>query len=342
MPDIFSPLKVKGVHFINRVVMAPVVRFGFPSRNGIMGEKLMEDYLTRADKGIGLIIGQALPVSAEHRTPGRPGVYSDEHIGYLGKIAQAYHKNDAKFIAQLAIAGFGFYDNNTRDVNMLSNEELIRIRDAFIRGAELCKKAGLDGVELHGAHTFFLNMMASGYSNKRQDLYGGDLTGRLTLAKEITEGIKSYSGDRFLIAYRMGWSDSLETDVQTAHALEKLGIDLLHVSTGIPGDRKLSLPENYDYNDTVYTGSYVKKHVSIPVIGVNGIKTLNRGQWLIKNNCLDFAAYGRPFLADASFAIHSLADMDYKPCIECRRCQWFINGDKCPVVIRTKVREGKM
>ncbi|TCL77041.1 2,4-dienoyl-CoA reductase-like NADH-dependent reductase (Old Yellow Enzyme family) [Hydrogenispora ethanolica] len=336
MSNIFSPIQVKNIHFANRVVMAPMVRFGYPSKNGIMGEKLLQDYLGRSDKGIGLMISQVLSISAEKEIAGGAGAYSELHIGYLNKIAEACHKNETRFFAQLGLPGFSFYDNNSEDVNKLTKNDLVKIRDGFICGAEICKKAGLDGIELHGAHTFFLNMIASSYSNKRQDAYGGDLIGRLTLVKEITEAIKSFAGDHFIVSYRMGWGDNLDIDVQTAQALENMGIDMLHVSTGIPEDRKLQLPTAFEYNDAVYTGCHVKKHVNIPVIAVNDIKTLDRGNVLIENNCCDFVAYGKPFLADSDFIKHSMKDSDYKPCFECRECKWFTNGEKCPAQIIAK------
>ena len=336
MFDIFSPIQVKNVYFTNRIVMAPMVRFGLPSENGVMGEKLLQDYLVRADKGIGLMISQTLGVSTERETAGGAGAYSDQHIGYLSKIAKACHTNGTRFFAQLGLPGFGFYDDRSDDVNKLTKQDLIKIRDWFIRGAEICLKAGRDGIELHGAHTFFLNMMASSYSNKREDAYGGDLTGRLTLAREITEAIKSFSRDDFILSYRMGWGGDLDIDVQTAQALEHMGIDMLHVSTGIPKDRKLQLPAGFEYNDVVYTGCHVNKHVSIPVIAVNGIQTLSRGNELIENGGCDFVAYGKPFFADSDFIKHSAKNSDYKPCFECRECKWFTDGEKCPAQIIAK------
>ncbi|MCL2457296.1 MAG: NADH:flavin oxidoreductase [Desulfobulbus sp.] len=337
MPDIFSPIQVKNTNFANRIVMAPMVRFGFPCNEGVMGEKLLQDYLGRADKGIGLMISQALSVSPERPIPGGAGAYAEKHISNLNRIAEACHTSGTKFIAQLSLAGFSFYDVHAEDVNKLSKNDLVTIRNEYIHAAENCMKAGLDGVELHGAHTFFLNEMASSYANNRQDEYGGNLTERLFLAREIIEGIRGIAGESFLISYRMGWGEDLDTDVKTAQELERAGVDLLHVSTGIPQDRKLRLVEGFEHHDAVYTACYIKKHVSIPIIAVNAIRTLDRGNALIEQNCCDFAAYGKPFLADSSFVLHSKGNSGFKPCFECPVCQWFTDSTKCPsqVKIRT-------
>ncbi|MBU3101725.1 MULTISPECIES: oxidoreductase [Clostridium] len=342
MLKVFNPFQINNIFFRNRIVMAPMVRFGFPSYDGIMGEELMQDYLSRADKGIGLIVTQALSVSADSSnisgsgTSGGAGAFSDRHINYLNRITEEYHKNGTRIFAQLSLPGYGFYDRSSMNINILSKKDLIKIRNEFVRSAEICKKAGMDGIELHGAHTFFLNMMASSNSNLRQDDYGGTLAKRLSLVKEIVEGIKSLAGSPFIISYRMGWGSTLDMDVQTALALENMGIDMLHISTGIPQDRKLVLPTDFTYNDTVYTGYFVKNHVNLPIICVSDIKTLERGNTLIENNDCDFIAYGRPFLADANFVGNSLDNINYKPCFECRVCKWLTNSKKCPAQIISK------
>ena len=308
MSNIFSQIKVKRVNFSNRIVMAPMVHFGYKNKNGNMEEKLLNTYLNYADKGIGLIISQALLVTDKKEIVGDvsnwAGIYSNEHIEYLRKISDTYHKYGTKFIAQLNTLNFKFLEKNSNDINKLSKEDLIYLRDCFIKSAKFCQEAGLDGIELHGAHTYFFNMLSSEISNKREDNYGGNLIERLNLVKEIVEAIKSFSKDDFIISYRMGWTENINTDIETAKALEKLGIDILHVSSGIPEDRKLKLPNEFEYNDFVYTGIQVKKNVNIPIIVVNDIKTLSRGNKLIEDGDCDFVAYGRPFLSDPNFIIH--------------------------------------
>ncbi len=335
MEKIFNPIKIKNVTFQNRVVMAPMVNFGVPSgEDGIMSTELLQHYIKRATTGIGLMICQSLSVSSRAMVSGSMGAYSDTHIGYLRTLSEECHKSGTKFFAQLAYHGTAFHNGGT--INNLSESDLEEIKNYFVRAIKICKDAGCDGIELHGAHGFFLNMIASPQSNRLENRYSGDISGRLCLIKEIIEDAKQFTGENFIIAYRMGWSETLETDIATAKILESIGIDLVHVSSGIPVDRKLPIPVDFDFNDIVYTGSQVKKNVDIPLIVVNNIQTLRRGNYLIENNLCDFVAYGRPFLADATFMKSSLKDFDYKSCFNCKNCKWFVNGENCPAQIREK------
>ncbi|MEA4846497.1 MAG: NADH:flavin oxidoreductase [Clostridiaceae bacterium] len=337
---IFDPIKIKNVVFQNRVVMAPMVPFGLPANeDGSMSNELMHHYLQRIPNGVGLMICQALSVTSDSRTSqkaiaGGAGAYSDAHIAYINQLAEACHSYGTKFFAQLAYPSAGHRKGDS--INQLTEADMEKIKNEFVRGAEICKKAGCDGIEFHGAHGYFLNMVLSPLSNKREDKYGGDISGRLLLIEKIIKGIKGFAGDDFIISYRMGWNDDLKLDVQTAQALERIGIELLHVSFGIPSDRKVEVPDDFSYDDIVYTGAHIKKHVNIPVTVVNDIRTLSRGNALLEKGFCDFAAYGTPFLADEAFLIKSLNNYDYKPCFRCRNCQWFISGEKCPAQIKNK------
>jgi len=330
---IFQPITVKNIEFNNRVVMAPMVPFGLAKGNGTMGMELVRHYLERASTGIGLMISQAHSVTPDQTIDG-VGVCSDAQLSELSTIAAACHENNVRFFVQLAYPG---YDHNNGDtIDSLSENTLAKIEREFINAAKICFQAGCDGIELHGAHGFFLNMFSSALSNKRTDKYGGDLAGRLTLVTNISQGIREFSNDNFILSYRMGWNESIEEDIAMAQMLEKLGIEMLHISTGIPFNRNISVPDGFPGNDVVYTGTQIKERINIPVIVVNDIETIRTGNYLIENNLSDFVAYGKPFLADENFIVKSLHDVDYKPCLKCKNCQWFTNGKRCPVQLKLK------
>ncbi|KNF09094.1 NADH:flavin oxidoreductase/NADH oxidase [Gottschalkia purinilytica] len=221
---ILNSIRIKNVDFKNRIVMAPMVHFELsPCKDG----------------GI--------------------EVYSHAHIDYLKKLVEACHSNRTKFFAQIAYPSIGYHNGDS--IDQLTEDDMEEIKNEFVRAAKLCKQAGCDGIELHGAHSFFLNMVTSPLSNKRGDKYGGDINGRLLLVKKIVEEVKVFADDDFIISYRMGWNDDLELDIQTAQALERIGIELLHISSGIPVDRKLEIPSDFIFNEVVYTGIQIKKHV---------------------------------------------------------------------------------
>lgn len=326
--EILKPVRIKKIEFRNRVVLAPLFLFGYQDKGGIMGEGRLKHYLVWARSGIGLVISQALFVTGEGASPGDAGVYSEAHIGYLRTIADACHAGGSKFFAQLSYPDFDIRRGDS--LGRLSEGDMLRIRDDFIRAARFCKAAGCDGIELHGAHGFFLNMVASSIANTREDAYGGGLNGRLHLVKQIVEEIRGFAGEGFIVSYRMGWGESAEADIKTAQALEDIGVEMLHVSSGIPVDRQLGIAGEAEFNEVVNTGIRVKAAVEIPVIAVNDIGTFNRGESLVAKGLCDFVAYGRPFLADPDFLPTSILDPGYRPCLGCSTCGWFRDGEHCP------------
>lgn len=162
MSNIFSSYQIKKVMFKNRIVMAPMVRFGFPCSDGIMGDVLIREYLEYCDQEIGLLISQSLSISASDDpmarsagTSGGAGAYSKRHIPYLQQLADRCHRCGSRFFVQLGKGGYDFLAFDSKDVNTLTIADLERIRDDFINAAYICFCAGADGVELHGAHGFF-------------------------------------------------------------------------------------------------------------------------------------------------------------------------------------------
>lgn len=331
--QIWQPYQLKKTTFPNRVVLAPMVTFGFPvAPQHCMSEAQLQHYFARIEGGIGLVISQSVSITPHKMGGGGTGIYSQAQVPYLRQLAAACHAQGSPFFPQLSFPDFNYEDLTA--INSYSTAQLDEIAALFVQAATIASLAECDGVELHGAHSYFLNALLSPYTNKRTDRYGGALSGRLEMVRRIVQGIRTQLGEDFLICYRMGWNDSLETDIQTAQALAALGIDMLHISHGLPVARRLELPADFPYDEIVYSGCQIGRQVDIPVITVSEIHTISRGEALLQQGFCDFVAYGRPFLADAAFVQKSQQNPDYRPCLGCKECHWFTNSQKCPAQIK--------
>jgi 2,4-dienoyl-CoA reductase-like NADH-dependent reductase (Old Yellow Enzyme family) len=347
---LLEPISVKGISFQNRIAIAPMCPFGVRAgEEESLGEEILEYYRKRLATKPGLLITQAFKVKEDKSVLRGFGIFTPKQLTDLKKLADIAHENGTKIIVQLAYPSDGHHRHDT--IDFWRKDELKKIEDSFVKAAFNAKEAGCDGVELHGANMFFLNLFSSPITNHRIDEFGGDVNGRLHLAANIIGRIKEFAGDDFIIDYRMGWNQDLETDIETAKALEKLGIDLFHISYGIresdrympkeypsfvsyPGTtrQKQIGPADFDYNDVVYTGAQIKKHLGIPVILVDEIWTFERGEKLLQENAGDFIAYGRPFLADDQFAAKSRDNPSFDGCCKCKDCAWFYDCYQCPRV----------
>ena len=321
MTDIYTPLKIKGKELKNRIVLGPAEREGYSYDDAIMGEEVVQEYVTLAENNIGLIIFQALVVSQksiDYTGWAMAGAFKRENLEPLKRIAEAAHRNGSVFIVQL---GSGYPYSNS-----WTTEEMDEFLNQFLAGAQLCIDAGVDGIEIHGCHDLTLGQIVDPYKNRRTDKYSNGLD----FVREIVEFTRNNAPDDFIISYRMGCSFDWEADIRLAKAIEEMGIDILNVSYGAVRKYPTGIPAGYEYSEVTFAASLIKKHVSVPVIAGIGIETIRRGDRLIRDGDADLASYAKPFLADPLFATKSLDDPDYRPCLSCRMCWWGSDGHRCP------------
>ena len=347
MAGLFSPISIKGVEIKNRIVLPPMVRFRWSDEKGFVSDKHIKHYSQIAEGGAGLIILEALAIAKDGKlAENQLGIWSDDHIDGIRKIAEACHRYGSVVMAQIHHAGLetpasvskiasapsDFKKNGHLAAKALNVEEIQKIQEQFVDAAERAKKAGLDGIEIHGAHGYLIGQFMSPITNKRDDNYGGDLAGRSTFARQIIEMVKSSTGsDNFIIGYRMGGNEpTLDEGRKIAKILENAGIDLLHVSSGIEGDTIPKPPPDFDYSWIVYCGTEIKKQVQIPVIVVYRINTPEQGKYLIENGLADFVAVGRGHLCDTDWANKARDNLKVIKCLECAECFWNIEIEKCP------------
>ena len=298
MPNILTPLKIKNIELKNRIVLPPLVRFSLIGNDGCVTEELIEWYERIAADRVGMIIVEATCVAEDGKLrENQLGIWDDSFVDGLKKLSAIGKKYNVPMLIQIHHAGF---KEKIKDV---SEEVLDNILDKFVTAFERAKRAGFDGIEIHGAHTYLLCQLNSKMWNTRDDKYGGDFERRMYFNKALIERTKYLFDDNFILGYRMGGNEpTLQDGIEIAKYLEKLGVDILHVSSGAPDPKfkqeiKIdNFPDDFPLDWVIYLGTVIKKYVKIPVIGVRKIKTEQQASYLVENNFLDCVAVGRAMI----------------------------------------------
>ena len=221
-------------------------------------------------------------------------------------------------------------------VRGFSHREVKKLIREFIEAAVRCKKAGVDGVELHAAHGYLLQQFLSPNTNKRTDEYGGSFENRLRFVTDILKGIKEACGKDYPVIVRLsvdecydrigepGKGYGLEEGVKYAVALKEAGADAIDVSSAAYDTYNWWLePTSFDCGWRAYMAAAVKKAVGdLPVLAANVIRSAEQAERQIEAGMQDFAVFGRPHIADPHLAekMQNGQEKDIKRCINCLYC----------------------
>ena len=343
MATMFESLTLKGKEVKNRVVFPPCVCFDPGVANGSINNTTIEHYKQVAKAGFGLIIVEATCVVKDALiTPTQLGIWDDSFIDGLSNLPPIAHNEGAVTLIQIQHSGVRTHPTVTNDMvapsdytqgnstaHALSLEEIETITQQFVDAGIRAKKAGFDGVELHGAHGYLISQFLSPNINKRDDAYGKDPT---KFGVDIIHRLRKEVGDDFIIAVRMPGNDpDLTTCVSYAKSFEAAGADLLHISTGFvaqqPAD--LAYENNDDFNWIVATGIEIKKHVNIPIIVVNGIRTPQQANAILEHGNVDFVALLKAYLCDNDWLQKARTGQDINKCVSCSKCIRFTGLQNC-------------
>lgn len=213
---LFQPLTfAHGPAMKNRLMLAPLTNLQ-SHVDGTMSEDEFHWLVKRAEGGFGLTMTCASHVQRIGQGfPGQMGVWSDDHLPGLTRLAAAIKANDSLAVIQLHHAGMRSpadiigeapvcpSDNAEFGARALTGEEVEQLRDDFITAAVRAKTAGFDGVEIHGAHGYILCQFLSPEINLRTDKWGGSLDNRGRLITEILAGVRERCGADFQIGLRL-------------------------------------------------------------------------------------------------------------------------------------------
>ena len=307
-------MKVKGLTFKNRIVMAPM-QTGRATVKGAVTDRLINFYVRRS-AALGLLIVEHSYVSASGKlSPKQLGIYDDELIDGLERLASRIHAVGTPVVVQITHAG-GVANKKiigaepagpsaTRKTRELTRSEIEALVEEFAMAAERAIKSGFDGVELHGAHGFLLNQFFSPLLNKRGDEYGGSLENRMRFPLMVVKKVRERVRGRLLL-YRLGADDlapnGTHVDDSAAFAvrLEQYGVDVVDVSGGLCGSEPKQLRSVKGY--FVPQAYEIKKAVRTPIIGVGGITDAEYADKLIRDGKVDLVAVGRALWSDPKWA----------------------------------------
>jgi NADPH2 dehydrogenase len=187
MKDILAqPIQIGSIQAKNRILMPPMYR-PWSDTSGKVSDRHITHYRERAEGGVGTIVVETTAVLREYRlSQSNIGIWSDEHVDGLSKVAEVICKNNVLAFIQI---------NHTAVNRALSSEEIITARNAFA-------DAVVRGVELHAAHGFLLSQLLSSKHNQQSDKYGGSIDGRMRLLMEIIPLAREKTKPDFILGVR--------------------------------------------------------------------------------------------------------------------------------------------
>ena len=252
--------------------------------DGTLSDEEITWLTRRAKDGFGIVTTAASHVSELGKGwVGEMGVWSDNHIDGLTKLASSLKQHGSLNLVQIFHGGMKapFEINNVIPVcpskmmveatgkllaRGLENEEIYQLIEDFSDAAKRCEAAGFDGVEIHGAHSYLISQFLGQKTNRRKDEFGGSLENRFRFLREIILSIRKKTSKDFLVAVRISpkistIGISIEESLEVTKMLSKMDIDMFHLSCWdafeeLEGGQNLTnlfkphIPENIAYAST--------------------------------------------------------------------------------------------
>ena len=333
---LFSPFRLAGLELANRIVVSPMCQYS--ADDGSATDWHMMHLGMLANSGAALVVVEATHVERSGRiTHGCLGLYSDDNELALARvIAQCRRAGTARFGIQLAHSGrkgsaerpwegggalkagadpwptmaasaipFG---DNWHVPRVVTEEDMARVREAFVSSAKRALRIGFDAIELHMAHGYLMHGFMSPISNKRADAFGGSLENRLRFPIEVARAVRAAVPKDIPLGARITGSDwregGLTPDdaVAIAKALKGAGLDFICVSSGgVAAD--IRNPSEPGYN--VPIAERVRREAGIATRTVGLIVKPEQAERIVADGKADMVSMARCFLDDPHWGWHA-------------------------------------
>ena len=316
----------------------------YSSEDGFANDWHLVHLGSRAVGGAGLVMMEATAVSPEGRiTPADLGIWKDEHIPFLKRIATFIKQHGAAVGIQLAHAGrkashevpwkggAALRENDLRAWTTVApsaipfhpgdplpaamdTTAISKVINDFRNAAIRANTAGFQVLEIHAAHGYLLNEFLSPLSNLRTDQYGGSFENRCRLLLEVVHAIRDVWDDDKPLFVRIsaiewiegGWT--IEDSVKLSRILKESGkVDLVDCSSGgNTAGAKVKVAPLYQ----VPFAEQIKKETGILTAAVGMINTATEAENILQEQRADMVFLARQFLRDPYFPLHAAKELD--------------------------------
>jgi N-ethylmaleimide reductase len=319
---LLEPFQLGDSKLANRIVLAPMTR-GRAGKERIPNSIMADYYAQRS--AAGLLITEATSISTQALGWNEsPGIFSDAMEQGWRHVVDAVHAKGGRLYLQLWHCGrashSSFHDGapavapsaikiNEEYIHTpkgkephevpraLELHEILQTVDDYRLAANRARRAGFDGVEIHGANGYLIDTFLQSKTNHRTDAYGGSKENRFRFLKEIVEAILTeWPAHRVGVRFSpngafndMGSPDYREQFLYVAGQLDRYGLSYLHVMDGLGfGFHQLGEPMTLSDFRKVFHG---------PLIGNCGY-SMDAAASAIEQGHADLIAIGRPFISN--------------------------------------------
>ena len=337
---LFSPFQLRSVEFRNRIGVSPMCQYS--SEDGFANDWHLVHLGSRAQGGAGLVSTEATAVLPEGRiSPADLGIWKDEHIPNLRRIAEFIHTQGSRAGMQLAHAGRKGSTASPfepRATTVAPNEGgwqpvapsaiafspdypmpaaldasgIKAVVEGFRQAARRALEAGFDFVEIHAAHGYLLHEFLSPLANLRTDAYGGSFDNRIRLVLQVVDAVRGEWPERLPLFVRISATDWAEggwnpdESVQLAKKLREHGVDLVDASSGgLVPYAKIPAAPGYQ----VEFAARIRREAGIATAAVGLITEPAQANAIIAEGEADLVFLARAMLRDAYWPVHAAAAM---------------------------------
>ena len=334
---LFSPFQLRSVTFPNRICVSPMCQYS--SEDGFASDWHLVHLGSRAQGGAGLVVVEASAVLPEGRiSSGDLGIWKDDHVPMLARIASFLHSQGARAGIQIAHAGrkasmtppftgelllgageggwtpvapsaIAFSDRYAVPA-ALDQAGIDAVVAAFERAARRALAAGFDIVEIHAAHGYLLHEFLSPLANQRTDGYGGGFENRTSLLLEVVDAVRGAWPAHLPVSVRISATDwaeggwTIDDSAQLAKQLRDHGVDLIDVSSGgMVSHAQIPVAPGYQ----VPFAARIRKEAGISTAAVGMITEPTQANGIIERADADLVFLAREMLRDPYWAVHAAA-----------------------------------